>query len=574
MSDDGAGLVANRPSSLESNADGTHAGNEDSRTARFGTLSEKKLSVLLLAEANEIESRLRQHCLELLEPTVGRQLTQERILKEVRISLECHVEEMSGVKHVEGLVQQCLVSMDGFRVELAEWDQACRSQEHRVGIRLSGQETDIQHLRQLLNTKSADWSAFRRTLKGLGEEIGTARQEVSELRRYCCERADQNRDKIVKLRADFEKRMTATETDIEHLRDYSTRTSAVSTQRMDTNVENATAIVNLQRSKASVECVEEQQRQADGFTRHMAVQLTSLKERFETLVDDLKQHFVTSSEVIGASTGQQMDEFRAKAAEELDRSNAARAEMRDFVTHQRLLQGRLEGEVGETYTRVTASISELHMSLQDAIKVQVADRKSIDVELTQLRTMLREVEAAMQRQSNIHSARKDVLDVLLETQLLSVALDRQDEVDKRSIALFGIKDPAKTQGASYAPDKAHQLPDLANPRSSASRAPRKRQGDCSASGGPSMVSPVVSIDKRCLSCSGSAATQLAGFKMACLQYTPTPVEYGQEVYVRSELINLQLDLLKQAKEQVQCLEQPGPAKTMERTAPRDLKRSA
>jgi len=64
------------------------------------------------------------------------------------------------------------------------------------------------------------------------------------------------------------------------------------------------------------------------------------------------------------------------------------------------------------------------------------------------------------------------------------------------------------------------------------------------------VDPVITVDKRCLSCSGSHATVLAGFKLACLQYTPGPVEYQKVIYDRTELLDLQIKLVEQAKERL------------------------
>jgi len=68
--------------------------------------------------------------------------------------------------------------------------------------------------------------------------------------------------------------------------------------------------------------------------------------------------------------------------------------------------------------------------------------------------------------------------------------------------------------------------------------------------GEAEVSPVMTIDKRCLSCSGNTATVLAGFKLACLQYAPSPVLYRDVPHSRTELIRLRMELIKQAKDEL------------------------
>merc|ERR1711981_1269582 len=62
---------------------------------------------------------------------------------------------------------------------------------------------------------------------------------------------------------------------------------------------------------------------------------------------------------------------------------------------------------------------------------------------------------------------------------------------------------------------------------------------------------VISVDNRCLRCSGQAQHVLSGFKMACLQYAPGPVSYAKKLYKREELLDLRQKLLEQAQEQLQ-----------------------
>merc|ERR1712217_228599 len=129
---------------------------------------------------------------------------------------------------------------------------------------------------------------------------------------------------------------------------------------------------------------------------------------------------------------------------------------------------------------------------------------------------------------------------------LGAMLDMQDDQDRKSIALFGIKGNENQKERS----KTCSLPELngVGGRNSA-LSPRTP----AAPPAPAAV-PVMTIDKRCLSCSGSAATVLAGFKLACLQYAPSPVEYQKVTYSRSELIRLRMDLLSQAKEQLRSID--------------------
>ena len=41
---------------------------------------------------------------------------------------------------------------------------------------------------------------------------------------------------------------------------------------------------------------------------------------------------------------------------------------------------------------------------------------------------------------------------------------------------------------------------------------------------------VVNVDPKCLSCSGQASHVLQQFKMACLSYTPSKVQYRGDIF--------------------------------------------
>merc|ERR1712139_451282 len=79
----------------------------------------------------------------------------------------------------------------------------------------------------------------------------------------------------------------------------------------------------------------------------------------------------------------------------------------------------------------------------------------------------------------------------------------------------------------------------------------KNFGDQAAAEGADSGEAVISVDNRCLSCSGQAQHVLSGFKMACLQYAPGPVSFSKKLYKREELLDLRQRLLEQAQEQLQ-----------------------
>ena len=98
---------------------------------------------------------------------------------------------------------------------------------------------------------------------------------------------------------------------------------------------------------------------------------------------------------------------------------------------------------------------------------------------------------------NIENFSKTVT-LLIEFSKIVHALMQQDEVDRESIALFGVKDSK--------PSLKGKTP--------------------------------VSVDKQCITCSGQPNFITSAFKLACLAYSPTSVLFKDTVYERVEMIEI------------------------------------
>eukprot|EP00919_Chromeraceae_sp_WS-2016_P033200 GHVR01078459.1.p1 GENE.GHVR01078459.1~~GHVR01078459.1.p1 ORF type:complete len:201 (+),score=38.03 GHVR01078459.1:449-1051(+) len=111
-----------------------------------------------------------------------------------------------------------------------------------------------------------------------------------------------------------------------------------------------------------------------------------------------------------------------------------------------------------------------------------------------------------------------VVALLVESDKVGASLDVQDEQDRKQVSLMGFKE-----------------------KDEKGRTPRARtSGD-----------PVLSVDPRCLSCSGQSSAVLAGFKMACLQYKPMPVKHNGKHFNRNDLLAVRMQLLEQCYDALQ-----------------------
>lgn len=104
-----------------------------------------------------------------------------------------------------------------------------------------------------------------------------------------------------------------------------------------------------------------------------------------------------------------------------------------------------------------------------------------------------------------------IVNRITEFLKIGIILQYQDEIDRESIALIGYKE-----------SKSH----LKNKP------------------GTSFGKPSISLDKQCISCSGQVNMITSAFKIACLAYTPSPVNYKENTYQRLELLELQKKMIE------------------------------
>ncbi|OMJ87984.1 hypothetical protein SteCoe_10136 [Stentor coeruleus] len=98
------------------------------------------------------------------------------------------------------------------------------------------------------------------------------------------------------------------------------------------------------------------------------------------------------------------------------------------------------------------------------------------------------------------------MDYITESIRIMNALSKQDEIDRESIALMGYKEGKEGKYGKIS-------------------------------------KPVVSIEKQCLSCTGQSSVVITAFKIACLAYSPSCVNFRNITFTRKDLIDIQHRIL-------------------------------
>lgn len=526
-----------------------------------------------LLEASEVETRLRAHILELIEPTIRKQGMIVSNQKELKAFMTQIRADVDSILAVHGQSDSLNTQIENFRVELSAWDTDRHEHEMQVSNRLSAQEVEINSLRQSLEMlKGVDRTGINRTLQNMGDMLTQYKDENMNLRRFCTERLDLNRDKISKLRDEVDTRTLAIENQMHKLQDTQTQTTTTIAHidqlvtRMDSRVTSSCeGIADLHRAKASVNCLEELQSDMTEFMRHVNGVVSSLKLQFGSLVHDVKGHFETATQVVGRSTAEQMDTMRSRYQQDIRRVDVLRKEIEEFVSNSKGGLVKFATELEDTKEASQAAVAELTNSIEQLRRRRDVDQDNLQIDTSVLRSQIRQLQAVVAgtgadhsngsgNESGSHGAQgggfhmnADALATFVESAWMGLACDLQDEKDRKEIGLYGAK------SAALPPEKDVGLPDILNQRNSAmSASPRKstlvkkRMSKVGEVMGD-VTEPVVSFDSRCLSCSGSMSTVLAGFKMACLRYEPGAVEYEGSTYSRSELVRKRAELLEQAR---------------------------
>lgn len=518
------------------------------------------LTPALLLEAASIENRLRAHVLELVEPVVRRSALLDGKLKEVRSSVEQLRAEVFAVREAQGSGENIKQMLDSMRSELAEWDNHRRAFQEQVTEQICLKESEIVLLRQRIELQADTVASTSRGLKHMGDLLTETKDEMEEVRRYCQERVDVTRDKVMKLRDDFETQGHSVELEQHRLRDDVTSCAhtfsmvKAEVQRLSSAVaEIMVQVSDLFRSRATVGCVEEQQSNFLEFSRAVDAQVMGLRKQLDGILEDVKGHVRTAADVVTAGTrSREIADMQQQCLAEVKRIDDVLKAVDAMFQRQHHSAQDIQKQIDELKRKTERKEEATAMTdRQGASMKPNQDTAELKLEVMALRKALKDLvdQDKMNKQSRL--THQDIMSLLVESTLLSAQLDLTDDQDRKNIALFGYKHVQQekdTRDFKSSPNTTGGLllPDLT---------PRLKQ---TPSFPPTfsldkIEKPTLNLDKRCLSCSGSPSTVLAGFKLACLQYSPSPVEFRQVTYSRSELIRLRIDLLRQAQDQLKSV---------------------
>jgi hypothetical protein len=236
-----------------------------------------------------------------------------------------------------------------------------------------------------------------------------------------------------------------------------------------------------------------------------------------------------------------LQEVRGSYQQELNQSAKLRNEIMTFMYEAQQNITKLEDQVTSSREQTDEMVRRVWGDVEEVGKLRRRDRNNAEVESKSMQEQLSTVTGTSEDVAKSLEHISSVIWMLVQSERAASALDCQDDSDRGRVALMGYREPKDKGGGGGKPPGPKQLRDkLSSP------SPTPSLGGDEKGGG--VGGPVISVDNRCLSCSGQAQTVLSGFKMACLQYAPGPVKFAKKTYDRGDLLDLREKLLDQAHE--------------------------
>ncbi|CAE7949076.1 unnamed protein product [Symbiodinium sp. KB8] len=332
-----------------------------------------------------------EHALELTEPAISRTALFEGKLREVRVAAERNADNLKQLHQKLSSQDGLKKTIDSFRSELGEWDRERRDHEHLLNEKTCLQDNELSALRKMIEVQAYSTEACQRGLKNVGDLLAATKDEVTQLRDYCCDRVDVNRDKIMKLRDEVESKFAASEstqfklhddvtnmaTVFAHLKSEMERIGLVTAETME-------SVADLWRAKASASSVEEQQQTFMEFQRNLNDAVASLRLRVNSVVDEVKGHFQTAVRVISTSTSKQIDTMRTQYAEDIGRMDEVMQQNASLSEILRGSEDQAKAHLQQLQEDLNKQMQELRVGLAEKVKVDPVSEQYV-LEVQQLR---------------------------------------------------------------------------------------------------------------------------------------------------------------------------------------------
>jgi hypothetical protein len=443
-------------------------------------------------------------------------------------------------------VEEQVVSVEGFREEMSKWEHERHAVQAHIAETISSVKQDLDNFRYSLERKDASIHSMQRTMDRLVGELSKMQEGSEGLRQHVELRLGQSGKILNGAKTDLECKLIALETKHNRLSDDLwgeetglARATANITKTNDLVMALSEEMKRMQHDKANVTQLEAVQDDVNELTGDAKNQVTMLKQTVDTMVNDVKAHFKTATNTVAAHNASMLSEVRASYQEELSHAAALRSEVMQFMQETTQNVSRLENIVDTSHDQTSEMVKKVGEDVGELNRCRKRDNSDFNLTGQTMKEQISKVSSSSEAVAKCLEHLGSVLTILLKSERVASALAQQENIDRTKVALMGYRDKKGQEARPATTSKVSKRPSV-----------RKSSGQQDSSELSDSGEAVISVDNRCLSCSGQAQHVLSGFKMACLQYAPGPVTFSKKLYKREELLDLRQRLLEQAQDQL------------------------
>jgi len=507
-------------------------------------------------ELAELETRLRSYTLELLQPTIRKTTTIEGWVEDVRTDLTKTRSTMSELQLMGCKVESQMIVVESFRQEMSTWNKERFDGQAQVAESISFMKQDINNCRYALEREDASIHSLQRTTDRVVGELQKVQEGSDRLRIYVDNKLGQNSKLLNAAKTDLEVKFIALETRHNRLSDelWGEATGLTKVTRDLQNTDEAVAFISnelrrMESEKADVSQLEGVQEEVNSLIRESNANVSTLKNTVDGMMTDVKEHFRTATNTVAAHSATMLSEVRSSYQAELDRCSTLRSDMMTFMDTTKFQIKHLEESVTKSTDQTEEQMGKAQNDIDEITKLRRRDRNNAELEHKMLQERIAGGHDSAGGVAKSLEHLSSIIWMMLQSERAASAMGMQDDTDRANVALVGYRDgngrgTPSTAAPTPRPQSRGGASSRCSPLPSMGKAPSRAASPRDSGGG----NPVISVDQRCLSCSGQAQTVLAGFKMACLQYAPGPVSFAKKTYQRGDLSELRQKLLDQANE--------------------------
>lgn len=503
----------------------------------------------------QMETRLRGMISELLQPTIQRTALIVSDVDQIKKLVSNHTKGLQEVQLGQFKAMEQVSTIASFKEEMTRWDSQRRVHECAIDEKTEVVQQKMEAFRYSLEQKESALHHLHRSTDRMATELNHLLEEQEQQRETFESRIDEQSRKINQAKSEVDVRIVGLELRHNSLTDElwgeETGLAKVAGELKKTNASFSTleaSVAELKTGKAEASQLDKLRSEVGKMVHEANTSVVHLRQTVGNVVNDVREHFRTAAQTISAHNATFISEVREQYQGELAMAAQLREEVQDFMGQTNQSISGLDARVTDAASKASALASEARSEVEELNRRRKRDKTSSDNELKALKKRLGGVfdnsDMVLRGIEHIYK----VMQMMLESDLMQCSVELQDTVDRKRIALMGVKDDQTALSRTTHADPQKPRPEVQ--MRSTSAGPGTFNRGAHNQGGAATArhaqEPIVRVDNRCISCSGQAPLVLSAFKMACLQYNPSPVDHEGSQHDRSDLLDSRHRLLQNA----------------------------